>query len=95
MNGSWFAPQHRLLNGFLYFLSWKGELGRFFVSWGKYYHDGEGGFIGLEGGGGGGLPLHLPWINPSARQLYAMTIIICACLLHYLYGMTDMHARLL
>ena len=38
------------------------------------------GFIGLGGGGGGGggeLPLHLPWINPSARQLYAMAIIMC------------------
>ena len=37
------------------------------------------GFIGLAlgGGGGGELPLHLPWINPSARQLYAMTIIMC------------------
>ena len=28
------------------------------------------GFIGWGGGGGGELPLHLPWINPSARQLY-------------------------
>ena len=77
MNGNWFAPQHRLpscgLNGFPYFLSWEGE-------WTILYFLGgsciimENGFIGL---GGGELPLHLPWINPSARQLYAMTIIMC------------------
>ena len=45
---------------------------------GKLYYHGEWvHWFGGGGGGGGELPLHLPWINPSARQLYAMTIIMC------------------
>ena len=47
--------------------------GRFFVSWGEVVLSWRMGSLVW----GGELPLHLPWINPSARQLYAMTIIMC------------------
>ena len=93
MNGNWFAQQHRLpiavvSYGFLYFLSWEGELGQFFISWGEVVLSWGMGSLVWGGGGGGELPLHLPWINPSARQLLCNDHNNVHAI--YLYSMTDM-----